>query len=147
MLLLLLPLTSVPRPPLAEGMRSYAPALSKLLGNATSGYWYSNLHEGDCDNPQHQSCNWKLLKTVVSKNATCVNDQITRVVLAKPSNCWAHCSPTDMHNQTSDCWIDCFLRTIMAGTADDVIAPFTAAFASEDPSKGGCPTVPEPPTH
>jgi hypothetical protein len=30
--------------------------------------------------------------------------------------------------------------------ADAVTAPFSTAFASDDPSKGGCPTVPEPPS-
>eukprot|EP01045_Picozoa_sp_COSAG04_P037403 COSAG04_NODE_9539_length_854_cov_1.372185_1_plen_228_part_10 len=44
----------------------YAPALSQLLSNATSGFWYSNLHEGDCDNPNRTSCRWKVLETVVS---------------------------------------------------------------------------------
>ena len=60
--------------------------------------------------------------------------------------CRANCTAVELHNQTSDCWIDCFLRTIMAMPADAVTAPFSTAFASDDPSKGGCPTVPEPPS-
>ena len=123
----------------------YAPAMAQLLGNETSGFWYSNLHEGDCDNPQATACRWKLVKTVVSKNATCVNNMIVKAVLARPNPCWANCTASEMHNQTSDCWIDCFLRTIMGMTTDEVTAPFSTAFDSEDPAKGGCPTVPEPP--
>eukprot|EP01048_Picozoa_sp_COSAG05_P000283 COSAG05_NODE_7_length_42457_cov_58.929152_40_plen_152_part_00 len=123
----------------------YAPALSSLLGNDTSGFWYSNLHEGDCDNPDAVACRWKLQKTLVSKNASCVNEMIIKTVLARPNPCWANCTSAEMHNRTTDCWIDCFLRTIMAMTSDEVTAPFSTAFTSDDPSKGGCPTVPEPP--
>ena len=45
----------------------------------------------------------------------------------------------ETHNATSDCGIDCFLRSVMAMPREEVIAPFSAAFA--DAAQGGCPTV------
>ena len=124
----------------------YAPALSKLLSNTTSGFWYSNLHEGDCDSPTATACRWKVLQTVdrsenadifclrhltlkmpsftkpgleqtwgkhskrdarsCSKNASCVNGQIEKAVLARNNPCFGHCTPAEVHNSTSDCWID-----------------------------------------
>lgn len=84
----------------------YAPALSKLLSNSTSGYWYSNLHEGDCDSPNATACRWKVLSTVDSKNASCVNGQIEKDVLGRNNPCFGTCSNADLHNTTSDCWID-----------------------------------------
>ena len=120
----------------------YAPALSKKLSNGTNGFWYSNLHEGDCDNPSATACRWKLMRTVISKNATCVNNRIVDTVLARKSSCWANCTGVELHNRTSDCWIDCFLRTIIAMPLDAILQPFQNAMDSTDPSKGGCPTVP-----
>ena len=84
----------------------YAPALSKLLSNSTSGFWYSNLREGDCDSPNATACRWKVLKTLDSKNASCVNGQIKNAVLGRNNPCFGTCSTADRHNTTSDCWID-----------------------------------------
>ena len=69
----------------------YAPALSQLLSNATSGFWYSNLHEGDCDNPNRTSCRWKVLETVVripSPQAQPASQAAARFLLsAQPAAC------------------------------------------------------------
>ena len=35
-----------------------------------------------------------------------------------------------------------FLRTVMSMSREEVLAPFHTAFASSDPARGGCPTVP-----
>jgi hypothetical protein len=96
----------------------YAPAISAKLSNATSGFWYllchqihrfflpvlgsiydictersrySNLHEGDCDSPKATACRWKVIETVVSKNATCVNGRVSQAVLVR--SCSVHREP------------------------------------------------------
>ena len=120
----------------------YSPALANMLSNATSGFWYSNLDIGDCDSATAKKCSWKLAKTVSSKNATCVNNMMTEAILARNNPCFGNCTSAQLHNHTSDCWIDCFLRTVMAMPVDAITQPFLNSFASEDPSKGGCPTVP-----
>ena len=40
------------------------------------------------------------------------------------------------------CLLAQFLRTVMSMSRDEVLAPFHTAFASSDPARGGCPTVP-----
>ena len=57
-------------------------------------------------------------------------------------------------NQSSACWIDCYFTTMLGAQAghskvtsadgislSDVVAAWDAPFASDDPSKGGCPAV------
>ena len=49
-------------------------------------------------------------------------------------------------NAMTACWNDCFAQSVNGNTTlkikpmrrEDVVAPFLAAFASEDPAKGGC---------
>lgn len=48
---------------------------SKYFG----GNWYSTLTAGDCDNEETQDCQWRLVDTVKTVNASCVNDNLHRV--------------------------------------------------------------------
>lgn len=65
--------------------------------------------------------------------------------------CFKACSPADQTNQSSACYLHCFFDTMVGNSSAgvpkmkgaDVLAPFVASFASEDPSKGGCPTIPK----
>ena len=68
------------------------------------------------------------------------------------NECFSACpNPT---NQSSVCWADCFFTTTLGKGAststnptggmgsNNLVALWTAAFDSEDPAKGGCPSVP-----
>ena len=70
------------------------------------------------------------------------------------NECFSACpNPT---NQSSVCWADCFFTTTLGKGASTSTSPtggmgpdnlvlvalWTAAFDSEDPTKGGCPSVP-----
>ena len=65
--------------------------------------------------------------------------------------CFQACSPADRTNQSSACYLHCFFDTMVGNStatpavpkmkAEDVLAPFVASFATDDPAKGGCPTA------
>ena len=70
--------------------------------------------------------------------ATCINNNIKKAVVNANQACFSKCTSSD---QTSDCWITCFFEGVFAMGRDAVIAPFEQGFASDDPAKGGCPSV------
>lgn len=74
------------------------------------------------------------------------------VQAADSSGCFSACSPG--LNTTDPCHIRCLYSTILGPDAgspggkvsgmplNDLIAAWDAPFASDDPSKGGCPSLP-----
>ena len=57
-------------------------------------------------------------------------------------------------NKTSVCWVDCYYKTLLGAAAGEevvaktdgialakVVAAWDAAFGSDDPAKGGCPSI------
>lgn len=116
--------------------------------NILPGMWYSTQKIGNCDEPSSLKCMWRSAKTVKIANATCVNDRVVALVEQTGKQCFNACGPKKV---TSDCYITCFMQTVLgnttAGTPPKVAASrimqiFNAAFTSDDPSKGGCPSLP-----
>lgn len=124
---------------------------SALLG----GFWYSTPAAADCDKPSPSAgvnCAWRLVQTNKTVNATCVNNNVHALVESSGASCFQGCpQPT---NSTSDCWIECFFRTLLGRDALDpekivgepmskeaVVKAWLAGFTSDDPTKGGCPAL------
>jgi hypothetical protein len=79
-------------------------------------------------------------------NASCVNARVVGAVRARRPACWQACPVGQGHNQSSACWLDCFFDTVLGNASSglrpmhktELVAPFLQAFASKDPSNGGC---------
>lgn len=93
-----------------------------------------------------QRCFWREVSSI-SVNATCVRNALVTSIQKRQPKCWQGCpQPT---NITSGCWVTCMLEVINGNPSKDLrpmdskelIAPFEAAFASDDPHRGGCPRV------
>jgi len=119
-----------------------------------NGTWYSTEAPGECKAGQvvGQDCAWRLVKQTRNVNATCVNDNVVKLITARNESCFDGCG-TDKHNRKSTCWIEC-LFDIISGTgqsnppmtAEQIVAPFKKSFESSDPADGGCPEVPPCPS-
>ena len=77
-----------------------------------------------------------------------VNGNVVNAVVQRNTSCWDGCGP-DSKNMSSTCWIDCLFNVLTGADQDqpamtdtEILAPFEASFATDDPSKGGCPTIP-----
>jgi hypothetical protein len=78
--------------------------------------WYSTQAGGNCDDPAATECQWRVVETVQTVNASCVNDNLHKGVVAANSSCFAACpDPTDVR---SDCYITCFYTTLFSGKID-----------------------------
>jgi hypothetical protein len=108
---------------------------SKMIG----GFWYSTQQGGECNEiPGGAACQWKMIETLQTLNATCVNDHIEHVVVQHASDCLNTCAnPAD---KTTDCWAKCFYNTLFSG--NPAITPMTLEAAWHAAFNGGCPNVP-----
>jgi hypothetical protein len=116
------------------------------------GSWYSTRKAGECPPgklPGYGGCFWREVELKRNVNASCVRTNFLSGLAAHDGECFAGCG-ADAHNTSSVCWVNCLLAAIdgdpQRGTArmtrSEMLAPFASAFASDDPSKGGCPEVP-----
>lgn len=136
------------------GFRSSAH--SGLLGRIAqfsdimNGTWYSTEKPGECQEGQvvGKDCAWRMVAQTRNVNSSCVNDNVVNVVIKRNSSCFEGCGP-DQHKRSSTCWIDCLFNIITgneqtnsAMTAAEIVAPFVTSFKTDDPTKGGCPTIP-----
>ena len=105
---------------------------SKLIG----GNWYSTQKGGDCDLTEGE-CKWRVVSTLKTLNASCVNHKIEQVVINEATCFGNKLCPVD--NRTSDCWADCFYGTLLSGNAlinqKTLVAAWMKAF------DGGCPNI------
>ena len=126
--------------------------LNKLL----DGNWYSTRSEGECKEPGQtigKDCWWRQVAKTAQRNSTCVNGRVSDAVIRRRPECFQKCGPGQADNQTSPCWVSCFFDTLVGNsdqnvtgmTRDEILEPFSLAFASTDPKKGGCPEVPDCP--
>jgi len=60
---------------------------SKLVG----GLWYSTPKNGNCDDPYAEYCTWRLVDTVKTADATCVNTWLHKAVETRGSHCFEGC--------------------------------------------------------
>jgi hypothetical protein len=85
-------------------------------------------------------CTWRTSAVKNAINASCLYQHFDSAIEAfNGSYCFKHCpQPT---NATSTCYRQCYSKVSSSMTDDESIAPWTKAFASQDPADGGCPTV------
>lgn len=118
--------------------------------NKLGGLWYSTLVEGACNATSGPDCTWRLVEVVKRVNKTCSDNVIYSTVEAQNQPCFAGCGA---RNTTSPCWINCFYDTVLGPEAaysptfsgipvSDLLNAWDMPFASEDPSQGGCPSMP-----
>jgi hypothetical protein len=112
------------------------------------GFWYSMPAQGECKGAARpgdgSGCTWRTVTNGKQVNSSCVSKGVDAGIIANGKACFANCA--DPTNVLTACWQDCFAQAVNGNTTlglkpmprDKVVAPFLAAFASEDPSKGGC---------
>eukprot|EP00755_Sulcionema_specki_P014778 Sspe_Gene.57631::Locus_31612_Transcript_2_3_Confidence_0.500_Length_1221::g.57631::m.57631 len=122
------------------------------ISEKTGGWWYSTVKDGYCGAVgASDPCYWRVVEVVKVVNKTCSDNSIHSTVEAYGKPCFSACpQPT---NTSSTCWIDCFYTTTLGPDAakpggaiagiplKDLITAWDAPFASEDPTKGGCPPL------
>lgn len=134
---------------------------ARVLG----GRWFSTAQEGDCDDPVAPGCGWRVLEHVKTVNATCANKNLIATVEHRGEECFVNgaCPKlNDMsYNRSTNCWVKCFFSAILgptphlnastvpwnplpAMTAEELTAPWLAAFSSDDEQARGCPALPPP---
>lgn len=85
---------------------------SKLIG----GSWFSTQAGGNCDDPSTTTCQWRVVETVKTVNATCVNANLHKAVIGVNPRCFSACpDPADIR---SNCWISCFYSTLFGGAVN-----------------------------
>lgn len=106
------------------------------------GLWYSHPKLGQCAKGEvlgTNGCTWRVIELSRAINATCMYKQIDRVVEKANEACFNACpQPT---NETSTCYLKCYSDSTNSLSHDQLEAPWDAAFATTDESKGGCPQV------
>jgi hypothetical protein len=106
------------------------------------GHYYSTQAVGD-------GVGWRLVDTVRTVNATCVNGRVYAVVRAARPRCFAPCGSQP---DTSDCAITCFYQVVLGDKTRGGVGPgmdkqalisaFEGAFAPVAPNgTGGCPEL------
>lgn len=129
--------------------------LDKLDG-IDEGFWYSTLDYGYC--PHHPdlpgNCTWDLESVDKIVNKSCHADSFAAAVEKYNASCFDGCGTA--RNVSSPCWVTCFYTTVLgpdAGRAggkvagvptEKLVKAWLDPFASEDPTKGGCPGMPIP---
>eukprot|EP00041_Stephanoeca_diplocostata_P011875 m.197026 g.197026 ORF g.197026 m.197026 type:complete len:311 (-) comp18707_c0_seq3:271-1203(-) len=83
------------------------------LAVRTGGQWYSTVGEGNCDNPDHVACAWKLIRTIKKISATCHSARVRAAVEALGTACFSACG-SDRHSM---CYIDCYYATLLGPAA------------------------------
>eukprot|EP00035_Acanthoeca_spectabilis_P006054 m.119968 g.119968 ORF g.119968 m.119968 type:complete len:410 (+) comp13328_c0_seq2:32-1261(+) len=122
------------------------------MAHKFNGFWYSTMASGQCNASGTGPCYWRVVESVKTVQTNCQRANVYSVVEKNGAPCFSQCpSPTD---NTTKCWVDCYFDTVLGtGSSTSITDPnagmsvstlrdaWTAAFNSEDPSKGGCPAV------
>lgn len=108
------------------------------------GSWFSHPMNGQCNGTHSvgdgSGCAWRSKVVHNAINATCLYNRFDSTVEAyNGSYCFKGCPQPS--NATSICYRECYTKVYTDMTEAEAIVPWTAAFASQDESKGGCPTV------
>ena len=110
---------------------------SKHIG----GEWYSHPAAGNCDT-HPTNCSWSIAETKKIVNESCINDGMFGLVEKHGADCLDGCAKP--YNTSSECYLTCFFDAMLQIPAANLKSIWDAAFASEDPAKGGCPARPFP---
>ena len=113
------------------------------------GFWFSTTHDTECGNPRANStipCTWLQHRGKIV-NASCVNSAVVDVIAAAAGGAVAACEQREgkkcdfLHaaqTNLTDCCIDAFVKGVNSTSRDALVKPFLNAFASDDPTVGGC---------
>ena len=110
---------------------------SKHIG----GEWYSHPAAGNCDT-HPTNCSWSIAETKKIVNESCINDGMFGLAEKHGADCLDGCAKP--YNTSADCYLTCIFDAVLQIPAANLKSIWDAAFASEDPAKGGCPARPFP---
>ena len=104
------------------------------------GLWYSHPEQGECKGGHYvgdgSGCTWRVVKTIKTIKATCMYERMDGNVENYDESCFKECSQPK--NVTSSCYLQCYSKAVASMTKDELAAPWTKAFSSDDPKGGGC---------
>lgn len=111
------------------------------------GEWYSHPSLGQCVDGHYvgdgSGCTWRVVERSRVIKASCIYARLYTNVEGHDPACFAACPQPN--NVTSDCFLSCYSKATREMTHDQLTEPWIKAFASPDPSAGGCPEVDVPP--
>lgn len=122
------------------------------LAHHVGGNWYSTTTDGKCNVTGTGDCTWRVLETVKRVEHTCQKAWVLKSIQQQAPSCFNGCP--DPTNTTTDCYATCFYDAVLganSGSSDSpkggidaniLVDAWTAPFASEDATKGGCPSIP-----
>ena len=128
----------------------------KSIVNTLAGSWFSTTTSGRCKEghvPGDSSgCSWRPIGIRKALNYSCLQANVAGTVIGHNPQCFEHCSDGKERDPRppSDCWTLCFFNTFLGNTTlglermnrAPLVEAWDKSFASEDPSLGGCPSVP-----
>ena len=118
-----------------KGGKKYGPGYK-------GGLWYSNPAAGECKEGQKvgdDGCTWRIVDTQKVLKASCMYTNIDDHVEASDTACFSACQQPK--NVTSSCYLKCYSEATEMLTNDEIVTPWTKAFASNNVAEGGCPSV------
>jgi len=143
----------------AHHIPSFAPTWAYWRTNLaikTGGYWFSTVKAGKCAGSHMTGggpCTWKVVETKRTIVAACLETRIAQAVQKHDPSCFSKCAQPQ--NASSPCVAACYMKTILGPDAGSRLinategmprqllsTAWSSAFASADPSKGGCPDAP-----
>lgn len=119
--------------------------LTREGSHPPGGQWFSMPEMGQCHGANSKlgdnNCTWKVMERGRVINASCMYERIDENIVSHDPSCFSNCPQP--HNKTSDCWLNCFEQTTRHLSHEDLVKPWSPAFAPE--VQGGCPQVQIPP--
>jgi hypothetical protein len=106
------------------------------------GLWYSNPAAGQCKEGEavgDNGCTWRVVGIQKAMNATCMYNNIDAYVEVSDATCFGACPQPK--NVTSECYLKCYSDATNRMTEAEITVPWDKAFASDDVTKGGCPSI------
>ena len=108
------------------------------------GIWFSHPAQGECKGGHYvgdgSGCTWRVIQNVKTIHAPCMYERMDGNVENYDKGCFAACPQPK--NVTGDCYLKCYSASSAQMTHEQLIAPWTKAFASDDAKSGGCPPSP-----
>lgn len=103
--------------------------------------WYSHPAAGECKNGHYvgdgSGCTWRLVEQMTSINASCLYNVVDDNIENADESCFSACAQPK--NRTSTCYLQCYSQAVRTMTHEQLTMPWVKAFASDDPTQGGCP--------
>ena len=125
---------------------------TQQIADILNGSWYSTRSEGECAKGERPNgdgkCWWRIVKQTSNVNASCVNNNLVKVIQASNPTCFENCG-ADSKNLSSVCFIRCLFETAAGNQTkgwpamkrDVLLKAFEGSFDSDN-MDFGCPQVP-----